>query len=675
MSRRQADPRGEARTIGRRRLLGSLAAGGALTLAGCGGGGDGGDGGPEYVFLARLQPNDVNWVLPPPPLPQLLYPPGQTMRPDGEVVPQVVESTEVGPDRVTLRIREGVTWTTGEPVLAKDLGRWFRMFRALGPDPARVESGDVLPDDWRFAFTGIDWDGRELVATSPAGLLERLTSRFDVWSFFNGKVGATPRAYYDDIWATYTEEYADPWQSAERHANATSYLNVALSNPTRLNADLRKPDNVVSCGPWMVDAVGANEVSMRPHDGHPSTLDGANWPRLVVRPTNNINKAAAALKAGAGDAFQPKLGKTNRFFSPNTSATFPDSIRQWDGKSLSGQGILLNRKHESLADRRVRAALLFLADRAELAESAHRIGEKPVDVPGLAAVDPARLPESVVSGLETYDHDTETAAQLLREAGFSKSNGTWDEPGGSSFEFPILTRVPVRLDRPAPLLGQTFAGQLTEFGIQAQLLPLEQTVAQQRFETGDFVAVLHTWPVLLRNGHPYHRAAWWYASVAGFGVNRRPQTRFFEDELPRLVEQHDALAWKRPDQPATSGIAVTDAAPLKQLTVQAPPVGEPGGSLEAHPVVYLAVKALTEWSWDETKRQEALEKLVWVYNYDLPLLEITRTVPQLYHDTADWEVPPPDDPIWRHNGPAGYPSAIAGALQHGRFEAKPSGSN
>jgi ABC-type transport system substrate-binding protein len=655
--------------------LANLAAGGALSLAGCGGDTDEGQDGPEYVFLAAISPTDVNWALPPPPLPQLLYPPGQTMRPDGEVIPQIVESMEITTDRVILRLQEDITWSNGEAVLAKDLGQWLQMYRALGPEPAEVESGVVVPDDWRFAFTSFQWDDRELVATSPDGLLGQLTSRFDVWSFFNEKVGSTPRAYFEEVWSTYNETYADPWQSEEHHKNATSFLEVALYNPTIEKPALRDPDNVVSCGPWMIDAVRPNEIRMRPHDGHPIMPAGANWPRLVIRPVNNINKAAAALKADAGDAFQPKTGGSGRFFSPNTSATFPDTIRQWDGKSRSGQGIILNHSHESLANRQVRAAVMHIADRSKLAENAHSVGEKPVDVPGLAAVDASWLPNEFASKLNRYEPDAETAARLLRQAGFSQSNGTWYEPDGSPFELPILTRIPARLDRPAPLLGQTFAGQLTDFGIQAQLLPLEQTTAQQRFKAGDFMAALDTWPVLLQTGHPYHRAAWWYANAVGYRVNRRPQMRLFEDNLLELVEQHDSITWKRPAAPAKSGISVTDTEPLKQLTRTSPPVGEPDGSLQEYPVVYLAVKALTEWSWDERQRREALETLMWVYNYDLPYLEITRTVPQLYHETADWKIPSAEDPIWRLNGPSGYPSGIGAALQYGKIKAKPSDSS
>lgn len=660
------------RAVRRRQLLGSLAAGGTLALAGCGRGGDAGRAdadGPEYTFLAQIRPNEVNWAVPPPPVDQLLHPPGQTVAPDGEVVDGIVESTEVEPERVRLHIREGVTWSNGDPVLAKDFGRWFEMFRALGPDPARVERGELVPDDWRFAFTRVEWDGRELVAETPDARLQGLTSPFDVWSFFNDMAGSTPRAYYDGIWSTYTEQYADPWASETRHANAKEFLRAALYNPAIENHDLRNPGNVVSCGPWTVDAVDANEVSMRPHDGHPAVPQGTNWQRLVIRPANTVKRAAAALKANAGDACQPKLGGTNRFFPPDTSDSFPENVRRWDGKTLHGQGILLNRNNETFADRRVRAALLSVVDPAELAESAHRVGERPVEVPGLAGVDDSRLSEAVVSGLQPYGPDRERAARLLREAGFSRSNGTWTRPDGSTFEFPLLTRIPMRLDRSAPLLGQALVSRLAEFGVDARMLPLEATAARQRFATGDFVAVLHTWPVLLANGYPYHRAAWWYANAVGFEVNRRPQMQLFGDELARLVERHDAINWKRPGRPATSGISVADPEPLKELTVAAPPVGEPDGERREYPVVYLAVKSLTEWSWDGTDGQDALETLAWVYNYDLPYLELTRTVPQLYHDTADWNVPPPDDPIWRHDGPAGYPSGIAGALQHGAIEA------
>lgn len=675
-------PAGTARPVGRREVLATLATGAGVSLAGCGGtggtgpGNGGGGPGPTYTFLAKIQPDSVDWAIPPPPLSTLLYPPGATIRPGGEVDNQLVASTEITPDRVELTIREGVTWTDGTPVLGKDLGRWLRMFRVLGPDPAAVESGSVVPTDWRFALTSIEWDGRTLVAKAPSGLLERLSTRFEVWSFVNGKVATTPRAYFGGIWSTYTETYSEPWRSESRLENARRYLRPALHNPTIENPGLREADNVVSSGPWQIESAHVNEIRMVPHDGHPTMPEGANWPTLRIRPTNQIDKAVLAMKSGAGDAFQPKHGGINRSLNPPAHESLPDTVRAWDGKAFSGQGLLMNRKHDVLADRRVRAALAYVAENAQLATTLNRIVERPVDVQGLSGFDGSALPKTVRTPLRSYDRNTERAAELLREAGFTRRNGNWHTSGGETFELPVFKQLPeLRVMRPpSPLLANAFVKQIEAFGISTQLVALEPAVAQKRFDQGDFHVVMHPWPILHANGHPYHRAAWWYASAIGFGVNRRRQLQLFDADLATLVRENEGLRWKRPQHPESSGIAVVDPKPLKQLTVEAPPVGEPEGSLEDHPVAYLAVNATTKWSWDEQKRQEALERLVWVFNYDLPHIELTRTVPQLYHDTQDWKVPGPDDPIWRYNGPAGYPSGIAGALLHGKIEAKTPGS-
>lgn len=666
--------------LGRRAVLAGIAASGAVPLAGCGNGGNGGDGNPgggdgrTYTYLARIRPNSVNWALPPPPMPALLYPPGATIHPDGTVEPQIASSTEITPQRVALTIREGVTWTNGDPILAKDFGRWLEMFRVQGPAPADVERGAVVPADWRHAFTEIGWDGRELVATTPDGLLERLTTRFEVWSFVNGNVGATPRAYFEDIWSTYKAKYRDPWGDAKTLENARGFLQVALANPTIENPELRNAANVVSSGPWQVETAHANEIRMRPHDGHPTMPAGANWPTLLIKPSNQIDKAIFALKAGEGDALQPKIGGINRSLNPRAHESLPENVRKWDAKPFAGQGLLLNRKHDSLADRRVRAALAHLADRPRLAETLNRIVERPVGVQGLAGFDETVLPEGLRTSLRSYDRNTDRSAELLREAGFSKSGGSWQTPDGETWTLPVFKQLPeLRVMRPpSPLLADAFVSELQAFGIQSELLGLEAAIAQKRFERGDFHVVMHPWPVLHRNGNPYHRAAWWYASAVGFGVNRRLQLQLFEDELPRLVAENDGLRWKRPDDADRSGIVVRDAEPLEQLTVEAPPVGETDGSLQSYPVVYLAVNAMTSWSWDEAKRQEALEKLLWVFNYDLPHIEFTLTVPQLYHDTSEWDVPAPDDPAWRYIGPGGYPSGIASALQRGAIKAKTS---
>jgi peptide/nickel transport system substrate-binding protein len=298
-----------------------------------------------------------------------------------------------------------------------------------------------------------------------------------------------------------------------------------------------------------------------------------------------------------------------------------------------------------------------------------------VDVPGLDPVAESRYADDVVSGLRRYEGGTERAAELLRDAGFTKSGGTWKQPDGSDFKLPILVVQQASMDRPAPLMIQTIEGQLNSFGIGAQMVPLEQSSASEKFREGDFTTTLDSWAVALGNGRPYNRAAVRYGSAVGFRFNMRPQLGFFEDSLPSIVEESDGISWTNPESPSDSGIKAIDPEPLKQITVEAPPVGEPEGQLQEHPVAYLAVKALSEWAWEgeeseETDQQAALERLLWVYNYDLPHFEITRTVPQIYHDVSEWNIPDPEDDTWRYNGPRAYPSGIVGAFLHGKIEAK-----
>lgn len=656
--------------LSRRRLLGGLAASGTAAFAGCSNRNSDSGEGPVYRFLARISPTQTNWLHPRPPLDTLLYPPGQTLRPDGTVVPHTVESIDVDPRKTTVRLREGATWTNGEQLLGEDLGKFLELERALGPRPDRVRTGEIVPTRWQYAFTEFEWDGRELVLRSPNGRVADVAAEYGVWSYLNGEVGRRSRFYYDSIYTEFTSKFPDPWESAATHEEVRTYLQPMLDSPVFVNDGLRNPENVVSSGPWKLDTVGANRVELLPHEGHPTTWEGPAVPRVRIDPTNTIDLAVAALNSDQGDAFQPRIGGTGRFIQASAAADLPDHIRQFPGKIMKGAGVIANHgQNELLADRRVRAALMYAIDREETARNAHKVGYRPIEVPGLSPGATSRYSDDVVSGLRAYGQDQEKAAKLLAAAGFTKEDNVWITPGGTEFSLPILTVQEARIDRPSPLLVQSLEGQLTSFGIQAQLVPLEQAAASDKIQNGRFQLTADPFTVVHNIGTPYNRAAVRYASAVGFHGNRRPQLQFFDEELTSLVEESESVSWQNPENPGRSGIVVSDPEPLKRLTVEAPPLGEPDGALQDHEIVYLAARALTDWAWEghESSQQEALETLLWVYNYDIPHFEIAHVVPQLYHNVDDWAIPDPDDDIWRYNGPRGYASALDGALLHGRI--------
>lgn len=678
----------ESDRVSRRELLGGMAAGGAVWLSGCGGDGDGSDGSGEnggggseseewegaYAFVADLNPTEMNWLSPATPLRTLLYPPGQTVGPDGEFVSHLVESIEVGPEATTVRLVGDASWSNGEPMLGEDLGKFLELRRIMGPDPARVESGEVVPADWRHAWTGFEWDGRELVIESVPRLRD-LATPFDVRSYLNSEVGRRSRFYYSGMWSTYQEEYANPWESEQRHEEAASWVVSTLNNPVVLNDNLRQSENVVSSGPWKLELVSSDDLRLVPHEGYPGMPGLTNFSKLRVVPAAHIDRASAVMRAGDGDAFQPKLGASGFFLKRGAVEQFPESVRQFDAAVSGGRGLILNHaRDEVLADRRVRAAFMHLFDRGRLAENAREFGFKPVGIPGLdpAPADGTYYSEDVVSGLLDYERDFEEAARLLRAADFRKEGETWLKPDGSEFELPIMIVQSAQQDAPAPLMAQDLESRFLEFGISAQMVPLEQTSASQNFRNGEFTVAFDPWGASITTHRPYNRGATRYASAVGFRFNQRQQMGMFQPALSDLIESSDAISVIDPEDPENSGLRVGSLEPLKQFTVEAPPVGEPDGSLQEYPVVYLAARAVSNLGWGdaETDRQEALDTLLWVYNYDLPYLEISMEVPKMYHDVADWAIPAPDSPFWRSTTPIGGTAGIETALLHGEITAK-----
>jgi peptide/nickel transport system substrate-binding protein len=142
--------------------------------------------------------------------------------------------------------------------------------------------------------------------------------------------------------------------------------------------------------------------------------------------------------------------------------------------------LVWNYTHPLFSDARVRRALTHAMDRPQL----HRVLGLPEGAPVTDGVhqpcqiDLDRLPEA-------WAHDRGEALRLLAEAGWSDSDrdGVLDRDG-MPFSFTLLH--PARDARAAVVVQD----QLRKAGVRVELLVLDGTVVHQRFQRGDFEAII-----------------------------------------------------------------------------------------------------------------------------------------------------------------------------------------
>lgn len=663
-SRRRSSDR-RAGTIGRRHLLSSLAAGGTATIAGC----FGGDrerrepdvDGRAWRTTVHGNVDDLRWGSPSGRLGAIAFDVGFVRDPaSGDLEYVLADAVEESETSVSITLAEGLEWSNGEPLTAAGIGRWLFMYRAgssrFRPVP-EIRAGATPRSTWE-AITNVEWTDRTLTLE---GAFEYVESPLVVT---NAYLGRRPAAYSEDLWDAFRDAYDDtPWESEATRQRVVELIDDAIWNvPERYvpDAGIQLEDEydgagweAAFSGLWYPYRRDRGHLYFTVNETHPFA-DRVSYDELVWKFADNPNAPLEDVRAGAVD------GTMRTEVPEDFDATLPEDTTSFPGPAGAVTVLTINHGAPHLQERDVRAALQYAIDRAQLAETLATPTIDPVAVPGADLQRERWLSESFRNQLRSYPHGPERAAALLERAGFERDGDAWLTPSGDRFELELLTTI----DDSA--FERTIASQLEAFGIDASYHAAENANYQERLTQGYFAATGDELASPNAAGLRRTRTA---------DIVRRPTYRAGAPDSTYLgpelsSDEPDGVELVASDDRAVSSglLAFDDLDALRSITVAAPPLGEPDGELREWPYPYHA--AMVDGASDLEEKIEHARRCTWIYNYQVPVLELAIERPRIVHRTEGWELPEPDDPVWQRVGHGGGASGLWAALGSGRIDAE-----
>ncbi len=368
-------------------------------------------------------------------------------------------------DTLQVTLRQGVNWSDGNPVTSRDVVDTFDLLRLMGNTVWSYLSAVEAVDDRTVNF----------VMSTPSSVVERyVIRRSPMPSVIYGEWAQRARdlvaagAVFDD----------SDWQRAIEEFNQF------------------RPEAPIVNGPFNIDAQSVTnaEFSMvRNEDSY--WADQVAFDRLVIYNGETDTVSAIVLNED--------IDYATHGFPPATQASMRENgIRLISPPTYAGPSLKFN--YGALPhfhDKRVRQAIAHVIDRAVIGTVA--LGEAGVPVQYMAGMADRHV-ETWAPGigdqLNPYEVDTDRAAELLEEAGWTRDGDAWLDPDGERASYDIIFPAE-QADMSAA--GQTIAEQLTAFGIE--IIPNAVTFTQIATDVleGRFHLAVRAWGSS-SNPHPHY---------------------------------------------------------------------------------------------------------------------------------------------------------------------------
>lgn len=544
--------------------------------------------------------------------------------PTGKIFYNWIEKPiKVTSTKITVSIRDDATWSDGHQITPKDIAvkplQWT--LRKLFPQfysPARQ-------DKPRFPWDAVDdfeISDQTITYTSSQGHF----GLFWDWSnrlFFGGVVNVVPThiepytAYADAVLETARRAFSgeiEPQKVGSGDPYKASLVDEHLAGREYV-LKFTEPKHVLSTGAWNLVEIRGSRAFVFEKNPHHRNADILNFETLIAEYTSSSQRKHAALKADRldyGSGFTPKT----------VAESFPDYITQvrTPGK---GTALGLNFIHPAFSKRPVRKALMYALDHEAIANNIHQSTAIPFTTPGGDCWDATDYVSQawIDENLTTYDQDRARASTLMQQAGYSIDGGQWTGPDGEVLTLSLVT------SSGTPRMEPSVASQLSEFGIHTSVRTITDDQAfDERLKRGEF---------------PF----WANEDVAS-------ATRFAH--LALLIWQNAAQDPQQydiyPAKQFEDGSYSLDGDPIPYtedrydtFTIEAPPIGQPDGPLQNYHPASLALYPSTNPSEAEFRRR--VKTGLWLTNWFLPTLPITKTYNQHFIDDAHW-MWPRDSPRW-----------------------------
>ena len=247
------------------------------------------------------------------------------------------------------------------------------------------------------------------------------------------------------------------------------------------------PDTLIASGPYTYSLDDVGEAFMTLH-WQPNSLY-----------SNSVKFGEIKLWAGETEVSTPlvlsnELAFSTNVFPPATIQSFADAgIRLVTIPLGYGPALLFNFNVDAFQNKLVRQAMAYAIDREQNALLTNGLGASPTHYMSgiLDSLTTVLLSADGVAALNPYEHNLDTAASLMEQAGYTRNaDGKWADASGATLTFQYTFPADFA-DFSAAARDAT--AQLNDFGfdITERALPWQQ--AAQAIREGDFDLSVWSW--------------------------------------------------------------------------------------------------------------------------------------------------------------------------------------
>lgn len=564
-------------TIDRRRFLQFAGASGAVALAGCAdlvqpgnGDGNGGTGG-RHVSNTNTIPKDIQWNTSNPSnraqiSNRLLFDPFVRYNfAKSEFTPHAISDWNHGGKTFELTVRDGLKWSNGDPVTSADVATQLRIGMKTGETYADYTEAIETPDE-------------KTVKIQFASKINQKIAEFQILS-------ERDLHQKESKFGKFLDEIEKDEDAGLKKLQEFSY---------------QEP---IASGPFEYKRADQQQLVLTLRDDHPDAKN-INFDEYVFKYHDGNQSTHQALKNGAIDSVFTVYTPTE------TVKSFPEEVKQVQTPSNWGYGLVPNHDHRHLGDRAVRQAIQYVINRKQIVNNVSPDSKQVPEYPmGIASESQKEWLSDAIGDFESYGADssqTDKAAQVLKDAGYTKQEGTWTDSDGKTVELPILEPSGWTDWNTAT---QSIVDQLNSFGFKARSEDRDfGTLSGNIWPNGDFALSAGGWLAGAPQGaYPYfslhHQLI---KNFRGFTYN------YAAADKTRGGKRADVTV------PARSGSGSTTINPAKRLSE-------------------LAAGA------DEATIKKITTELAWVTNQDLPMIPVMEKVEQTFlTDGDEWKIPKPD---------------------------------
>jgi peptide/nickel transport system substrate-binding protein len=554
---------------------------GVAALAGCsesGGGEDGGEAGGSsprddgvhdamHINRANQVPTNIQWN---PSNPSSYAQTSQYLIFDrfaqynlgrNEFMPYAIQDWEFGDESFTLHIREGLTWSNGDDVTAADIVTQLRIGMHLGTGYSDYTESVEAEDD-------------STVTLHFSEPVNETIVKFQV--LVNNNVQQK-----ESVFGEYLETMEEDEEEGLRQLQDFTWQDPITSGPfTKANAS-------------------AQQLLFERRDDHPDS-GNINFAEYAYRYIDGNQSVHQAMIANQIDSV------ATIFTPPRVLDQLPDAWQEVQFPSGTGFGLVPQHDHKHAGDRAVRQAIAYVLNREQIVNNSGPASKKPAALEaGIASTAVDEWLGDAQDSFQTYGVDsteTEKAATVLEEAGYSKSGGTWKDSDGQTVELPI--QVPSGWSD-WTTATQTIVDQLNQFGFDASMDSRSfGTLLGTAWPNGDFVLSSGSW-------------------LPGGGQATFPYFSLRQ----MMIENFRGFTYNYPAANENRGGSHAD------ITV---PARTGSGETTVNP--YDMLQTMSH-STEQSEVQDISVDLAWVTNVDLPMIPLMEKQTQSFLTSDVWNIP------------------------------------